>query len=292
MIGNSPHVQYECHEPFLNARKEGFDPDEGYKQIYDSIGGKKFERSRKATSVAVKEMSHWIDVNHEYKRLAELTKKPVLVLIRNPLLSVESRIRRVLVTLDMRSSIVLQRQLLDFAATTKGFANWKELSTKPQESEEKNEHLDFLHDYEGLDRLYDIPILTIQNGLLDYVARKGSYQNWRDLLEKKLYIERDYTFFEKILKINPRRMAFEKSEFSALSEQVQYFESSGKPHYIFDTTDLRADPATVLRELCTRMQISYSPEMIEWGKSLLTFTQNKHKSSRECGTTPCMPVQE
>lgn len=110
VVGNSPDVQHECHEPFLNARKENFDPEEGYKQIYDSIGGEDFERSGKTTSVAVKEMSHWINVDHEYKRLTELAKKPVLILIRNPLLSVESRIRRVLVTLDMRSSIALQRQ--------------------------------------------------------------------------------------------------------------------------------------------------------------------------------------
>jgi hypothetical protein len=123
VVGNSPDIQHECHEPFLGARRDDFDPDHGYKQIYESIGGEQFEQSAEKTSVAVKEMSHWIGKNREYRRLTELTRNPVVILIRNPLLSVESRIRRVLTTIDMRSSIDLQRYLLDYVAAEKGFSN-------------------------------------------------------------------------------------------------------------------------------------------------------------------------
>lgn len=71
-LGNSPDIDHECHEPFLNARHENFDPDHGYRQIYESIGGEQFEQSGENTSVVVKEMSHWIGKNEEYKRLADI----------------------------------------------------------------------------------------------------------------------------------------------------------------------------------------------------------------------------
>ena len=276
-LGNSPDVDHECHEPFLGARKQGFDPDQGYKQIYTSIGGETFEKSGGKTTVAVKEMSHWIGISDEYKNLLELTKKPVLILIRNPLLSVESRIRRVLVTLDMRSSIDLQRWLLDYAATSEGFINWKALLDSSITDAQK-ERFSFLNDMEGKSRLYDTPILTVQNELLDYMARKDSYVNWRDLIQKKLYTERDYAYFEGIFKANSLRIAFEESEFRELEEQVKYMESNNKPHYILDTTDLRANPEIVMRNLCSKEEISYSTEMINWGNQQVDFhTEQTHE---------------
>ena len=127
-LGNSPDIEYECHEPFLNARHENFDPDHGYKQIYESIGGEQFAQSDSQTSVVVKEMSHWIGKNEEYKRLATLSTKPIIFLIRNPLLTVESRLRRVLKTIDMRYNIDLQRHLLDEIAVERGFQGWNDLA--------------------------------------------------------------------------------------------------------------------------------------------------------------------
>lgn len=43
-LGNSPDIEHECHEPFLGARKPDFDPDNGYKLIYEAIGGEDFDR--------------------------------------------------------------------------------------------------------------------------------------------------------------------------------------------------------------------------------------------------------
>jgi len=270
VVGNSPDIQHECHEPFLGARRDDFDPDHGYKQIYESIGGEQFERSGEKTSVAVKEMSHWIGKNKEYKRLTELTRNPVVVLIRNPLLSVESRIRRVLTTLDMRSNIELQRHLLHYVATEKGFLDWTEFSDAVQDGT-YTEPLDFLHNGENLERLKDTPVMTVQNELLDFMARRNGYINWRDLIERKLHAERDYAFFEGVLKANPRRMSFEKEEFKKLAEETAYLESAGKNYIVFDTTDVRAAPEELLHDLCSRMGIAFSNEMLDWGKTPVDF---------------------
>ena len=270
VMGNSPDIDHECHEPFLGARRDDFDPDHGYKQIYDSIGGEQFERSGEKTSVTIKEMSHWIGKNDEYQRLSELTRNPILILIRNPLLSVESRIRRVVSTLDMRSNIDIQRAMLDYVATEKGFPNWNDFLGAIKNGS-YTEPLDFLHNGEDLDRLHEVSALSVQNELMNFMARRNGYINWRDLAERKLYTERDYAFFENILKANPRRTDFEKDEFRKLEEEAKYLESAGKEHFVFDTTDIRAAPEEQLREMCSRIGIAFSPEMLEWGQTPVDF---------------------
>jgi hypothetical protein len=269
-LGNSPDIHHECHEPFLGARKEDFDPDHGYKQIFDSINGEEFEKGEGKTSVVVKEMSHWIGVNEEYKRLVRLTDKPVLVLTRNPLLSVESRIRKVTATLDMRSNLPLQQYLLDYLAKSKGFNSWNDV-IQAEGNDRKTEIIELLRNGEDIERLYDVTALSVQNKLLDYLAREHGHVNWQDAVTKKLYEEKDYAFFENILKSNTRRLEFEKDEFKRLSEEVEYFTSIGKDHFIFDTTDVRAAPEEQLTELCNRMGITFTPEMVEWGKKPVDF---------------------
>jgi hypothetical protein len=277
-LGNSPDIAHECHEPFLNARNENFDTDTGYKQIYESIGGESFENSGESTTVVVKEMSHWIGKNEEYKKLATLTDRPIVVLVRNPLLTVESRLRRVVSSIDMRCSIDTQRFLLDDFSIEKGFRDWEELADKMKRSEyEYREELDFLKDNEGIERVSSIPTLTVQNNLLDRKAREIGYANWRDLVEKKLQEERDYGFFEGILKANTRRIAFEKNEFKTLGEEVDYFEKQKCPHIVLDTTDLRAFPEEYMQKLCAELRIEYSPEMVRWGKKPVDFHTEQKK---------------
>lgn len=279
-LGNSLDINHECHEPFLNARHKNFDPDYGYRQIYESIGGEKFEQSDRSTTVVIKEMSHWIGKNEEYKRLAELTTKPIVILVRNPLLAVESRLRRILSTIDMRYNIDLQRHLLDEVAIERGFRDWKELAEEIKREGYK-ERLDFLPNKEGVERIYDTPVLTIQNRLLDRKACKAGYTNWRDIVEKKLYAERDYTFFSGILKSNPRRLDLEEDEFRKLAEEVKYFENQKCQYVVFDTTDLRAAPNEQMQELCHRVGIAFCSEMIRWGEKLVDFHTEQIKQSEK-----------
>jgi len=279
-LGNSPDVQHECHEPFLKARHDDFDPDHGYSQIYESIGGEQFESSDTKTSVVVKEMSHWIGKNDEYKRLATMVTGPIVVLIRNPLLAVESRIRRVLTTIDMRYSIDIQRFLLDEAAVEKGYKNWADLIQRTAD-DTHSQKFEFVLNGEGIERLYDTPILTVQNRLLDLTAHKYGYTNWRDLVEKKLYADRDYAFFGGILSATARRVKFERMEFRVLAEEVAYFEKSKQDYIVFDTTDVRAKPTEYLNELCRRLGIRFSPKMLQWGRDSVDFHTEQEKQSEK-----------
>lgn len=260
----------------MGARKKNFGADTGYKQIYESIGGKAFEGSGEKTSVVVKEMSHWIGVNDEYKKLVTLTSHPVATLIRNPLLTVESRIRRVVKTLDMRPSLNLQQHLLDKVASDNNFesrANFLDASETNIQTILK----DVLSDNVEITRLYNNPVLSVQNDLLNYCARTNGYINWRDLIDRKLFQERDYKFFESILKVNTARGHFEENEFKKLDEITQYFKSSGQQYIVFDTTDIRAEPTKQLQELCSRLGVTFSPEMLKWGEKPVDFHTQQHR---------------
>lgn len=275
VLSLSPDILNACHEPFIGARKEDFESDTGYKNIYDSIGGEEFENSGNKTSVVVKEMAHWIGANDEYKSLVALTNRPVVTLIRSPLLTVESRIRRVVKTLDMRPGLSLQQSLLDELAVDNGFKNGIELLASS-----RNDILSILQevpsDDTSLRNLYNKSVLSVQNNLLDYYARKNGYENWRALIDKKLFKEQDYGFFERILKINTQRTKFEETEFTKLAEIVQYLKAKSQPYAVFDTTDIRAEPDKQLRELCLKLGVAFSPEMISWGEKPVDFHTQQH----------------
>ena len=276
VLSLSPDIHNAYHEPFLGARKKDFEIDAGYQQIYDSIGGETFENSVDKTSVVVKEMAHWIGANDGYKNLCTLTDRPIVALIRNPLLTVESRIRRVVKTLDMRPGLSLQQSLFDGLAVDNGFKSGIELLSSPK-TDIQSILQEVPPDNVNLKNLYDKPILSIQNNLLDYRARKNGYVNWRDLIDKKLYKEQDYRFFESVLKINTDRVNFEETEFKKLDEIVQYLKVKKQPYVVFDTTDVRAEPNNQLRELCSKLGISFSPEMISWGEKPVDFHTQQDK---------------
>ena len=47
-------------------------------------------------------------------------------------------------------------------------------------------------------------------------------------------------------------------------------------YLVFDTTDIRAKPDKQLRELCLKLGIAFSPEMINWGEKPVDFHTQQH----------------
>lgn len=268
ILSISPDIQQACHEPFA-AHKKGFEVENGYKQIYDSIGGQAFEDSGEQTSVVVKEMAHWLETGKEYENFLTLTNNPVVLLIRNPLLAVESRIRRTIKALDMRPSLSLNK-LIDVLKHDKDFEDEAQ-SLFDSEIQVRNilEQKEIAQS--EIEDLYSKPIMSIQNAILDYYSQKKGYSNWHDLIENKLYYERDYKFFEWFLQVNKNRLRFEENEFKNLNEIAQYLKRNDSPSIILDTTDVRMDPNNQLRKLCSKLGIEFSPEMINWGERPITI---------------------
>ncbi len=268
ILSISPDIGHACHEPFA-AHKKGFEVEDGYRRIYDSIGGQTFEESGGKTTVVVKEMAHWIATNQEYENFLTLTNNPVVLLIRNPLLAVESRIRRTIKALDMRPSLSLNR-LLDVLRHDKGFEDEAQLLSG-SESKVRAILVQKKIEPSEIEDLYSKPTMPIQNAILDYYAEIKGYFNWHDLIENKLYYDRDYKFFEWFLQVNKNRLKFEENEFKNLNEIAQYLKRNNSPNVILDTTDVRVDPNNQLRKLCLKLGIQFSPEMINWGERPITI---------------------
>jgi len=103
-----------AHEPFRHS-KNIEDVKEGYEAIFKKI--KSRARRSGKISIVIKEMGRRLAVGNEYQRFLTLVKIPPIILIRNPLLSTESKIRAILKGLD-------QKKNLESFALLKGFKSW------------------------------------------------------------------------------------------------------------------------------------------------------------------------
>src|SRR3989344_3851458 len=279
ILSLSTDIDVVCHEPFVGARKIDFDPEVGYKNIYDQLGGDHFLNSTSRKTILIKEMSQWLIESHEYKNLLSLTQNKILILIRNPLLTVESRIRRILKSLNLRPGLSLQQYLLDFSSKEDGIINFNEgLKTLNFGSVLQGAICEA--DKLGLrsDEMYISPRLEIHKFLLDSFAIKFNYASWDDIVEHKAYHEYDYNFFEKILKINLHRNFFEEREFLSLLKIVEYLDVSTKAYVVYDATDMRIKPDLFIKKICFQLNIAFSDKMIHWsGKIKIETNQNKKR---------------
>ena len=281
VLSLSDSIDIVCHEPFIGAHKIDFDPETGYKIIYEKIGGDDFLNSNTTKTLLIKEISQWIFENQEYKYFLSLTKNRILFLIRNPLLSVESRIRRVLKSLNLRPGLSLQQYLLDYFAKKDGFTNFND-GVKNLNFNLILKNTLFFANKLALngENLYISPKIEIQKFLLDSYAEEFGYLNWDDLIERKTYHEFDYIFFEKILKINLHRNFFEEKEFFSLFKMIDYLDSISKPYVIYDTTDIRINPSVYLNRICKQFSIPFSQKMIDWSGVVKIETDQNRKHEK------------
>lgn len=222
VLGNSASVHSECHEPFFGAGRTGFETDRSYQIIYESIGSRTLDRKEKRFTIVVKEIAQWISVGEEYKNLFALVDEPVIVVIRNPLLAVESRIRKVLET--------LREEVLGESIGRKA------------------------HPHE----LDDLPTV----------------------IERDALFKHDYRRFGELLHSSSVSWAKEDLDFVHCATQVEFMRNQKIPHFILETTDLRASPVRVLQKLCAAIRIKYSEAMLTWPpRSVDYHTSQKTKSS-------------
>ncbi len=242
-LASSRNVKFSSHEPFIQAGYGNDNTDLGYKNIYDDIGGEKFENSGQPTTVVIKELSHRLNINDEYRKLFNLARDPVLFLIRNPLLTVESRIKKIVQTLPMKARVSTQQWLLNHFASD-------------------------LRDRE--------PDLETQIRLLDHYGQSLGFLNWDDFIKFSVN-EQDYRQLGDVLKIDEDRFILDASGNESMEEQIRYLEREGKGVMVLDSTDFRLSPEHVMRQLCEVWAIIYRNEMILWGNRDLNLQRGGKK---------------
>lgn len=232
-----------AHEPFEGTNNAA-DAQGGYKTISERVESKTRVSSQPVT-IIVKEISRSLTTGNEYQRFLTLVESPPILLIRNPLLSTESKIRAVLKSLSLRKSTSLQDVLLNYYARTMGYNDVNTLLRS---------HLDEMSSNDPESQL------RLQNHLLNHFATSKEYEDWQSMLEET-FASQNYKPFEDIL-IDERIYKLEPPD---TLKQMHYLQSIGKSFFIVDGTDYRLDPLTILTALCEKWDIAFSSNMIAWG---------------------------
>lgn len=234
VLSSSPGIAAYSHEPFVRLGYYNDNADTGYKNILDSI---KTNKAGKGSSVIIKDMSHWIVKDEAYKQLFSLTNAPILFLIRNPILTIESRLRRIIHTLNVKYKPAIR-------------TTFKEQFQDIFKSDSANDQILFRE----------------QLRFLDKYAKLNHEQNW-DLLVSKCLVERNYTLFDKLLAMKDLFPA-DISGLEALWSEIQYVNKNKQPYLIIDSTELRLSPERQIINICKMLGIEFNQKMLHWGKKV------------------------
>lgn len=250
-------IDIHLHEPFQGLNNTG-DPQKGYKTILESLETRE-SFSQEPVTIIIKEISRGLSVNNEYERFLTLIKSPPILLIRNPFLSAESKIRIVLKGLSSRRSTSLQDVLLDYYSQTMGYGNTDALVHDGGVKDKVARQ--YKRVKVNSDTQQDKLQLKLQGLLLKYFAISKGYRDWNSMLEET-FSSQNYIPFEEIL-IDER---IYKLEPTSTLEMMHYFKSIGKSFIVVDITDYRLEPQEVVRILCRKWKIPFSNNMINWGQ--------------------------
>mgnify|MGYP001608174105 FL=1 len=222
-------IQASCHEPFVMLGYYGEDSKDGYRRLIEAIEKNKSKMNVPIT-LLVKEMSHWLAVKREFEKLLPLVSDQVLFLIRNQLLSMESRIKKVLQVWGMKE----KQALID----------WLRLSSFSVEEHSKRNNLE------------------LQHRMLDKFAQSHNIRDWESLL-KKQFAGQDYRMFGELLKIG-NLFPLESAGWEGLRNEMEYLRKEKRKYMIVDGTEFRLSPEYFYRAICREWGLSDSEQKINW----------------------------
>lgn len=233
LLSQNDGIQASCHEPFVMLGYYGEDSKDGYRGLIEAIEKNKSEMNTPIT-LLVKEMSHWLAAKREFEKLLPLVSDPVLFLIRNPLLSMESRIKKVLQAWKMKEKPAL--------------IDW--LSSGPFSVEEGYIRTD----------------LELQRSMLDKFAQSYGIRDWKSLLEKQ-FAEQDYRMFGELLKIG-NLFPSENAGWRGLQDEIEYLGKEKRKYMVVDGTEFRLAPEYFCRAIFREWRFNDSEQKIDWGNRL------------------------
>lgn len=180
--------------------------------------------------LVVKDMTVWISRIAPY--LHELTDYPILFLIRNPALSMESRLRR-----------YMQKMTVSKQEPTR---KWIKEKT----------------DYHGeVNR-------EVQPELFNQHAQTKGFADWEALL-KHMKQTGDFSLvYDLVQEVFPE----DKSGFAELEQQIQIMREANTPYMIVDTSEFRLHPESLQRKISEEWNLTYSNEMVHWGDKFKKFS--------------------
>ena len=212
----------------FKATNDEIDFETSIKLLQEDI--KKAQREDGKGILVLKDMSIWINGAVEY--LHELTDYPILFLIRNPILSMESRMNKYLQKLPISNQSHIHKWILE------KLQYQKELTP------------------------------AVQISFFDDLAKAHGFNNWIQFLEH-MKLEGNYSYiFELIENVFPER----HSGFDEINQQIAVLKQLGLGYRIVDSSELRLHPKEMQKELCSIWNLPYTEQMIEWGEAIEKFS--------------------
>lgn len=229
----NPEIHAHAHEPFHRSGNSG-DAELGYQAMLEALKSQD-NIAPQPLNLLVKEISRGLIHTGDHQRFLSLIDSPPILLIRNPLLSAESKIKAVIKGFENRISPSLQNRLTEYIS---GTTNPRRLSISGAGE------WDF------------------QNKLLDQFALAEGYNDWRSMLEETFATQNYHPFHELLADTK-----LYTPETAGTLEIMRHLEDAGSPFTIVDSTDFRLDPEIILSGLCAIWNLPFQDTMLHWGST-------------------------
>jgi hypothetical protein len=242
VLSLSQTIDEKVHEPFIDYGYRNGNEELGYQQILNAgaLYGK---------NLLLKEMTHFF-LKDSFEKFIDLNYRPILFNIRDPMLSIESRLKVVLKSTEMKARLSTQKTLANYLAKENGYSCWQEMNNNGKKQIIGNG--DILK-----------PDLNLQIKLLNIYAQTKGENNWNDMYNNAI-INQYYVPFEDLLKYDNKRFSQSGHGWESLQEQLNTLNLKNKPNLIIDNSDYRNNPKDYTKIISKFFNIEYSDSMLEW----------------------------
>jgi hypothetical protein len=222
ILSSSFSVSKVAHEPFLDF---GY-YNAGISSIYQKISSIINNDSRKKKAFLIKEMAHWLTKDSVYKNFLKSVDEPVILLIKNPYLSIESKIKRILHGVDRKNRPGLTKILLTSI------------------SQQKNRKIQDSRDG------------------LNFFAQKKGYNSWTELIEKEVMQKRNFTMFNSIVKYFTKNSTEDIWGWKSIDEIRKFLDKNKIKYKVLEGIDFQLAPEATIYGLCKALNINFNKKML------------------------------
>lgn len=214
-----PDIADVLHEPFLASGYYGKNLEDDLLSILNKLAS-----LPRHSTLLIKEMAHWLGFTAQHPQFLKIFKSPILLQIKNPILTIESKI------------------------TTS-------LRTTPRK--ERPELIDILSQNLQAEK----PSTTKK--ALNLFAEKNNYDTWEQMAQESI-CTRDYRALSDILVYYTQKESGDFWGWQDLQNFWELCIKHHMPYAVLEGSDFTAQPEQVCKTLCSMMGINYIPHMTQW----------------------------
>lgn len=220
ILGSSKSISKVIHEPFHNFAYYGLIPKtEVFSQINNTL-------INTSGATLLKDMSHWVLKEDAYKELfSEDDKKNnnLILLVKNPILTIESKIRKILQGISRKERSGLKEYLI------------------------KNNILS------------DFSIDGIEQILEEY-AKKFNYSSWKEMLYIEAFDKRRYVLFQHLINFFIKETS-DIWGWDSMGEIKKYLDDNKIKYSIIDSVDIQLFPK-IIEKICLVNGLMFNEDML------------------------------